>query len=274
MKTLPEVLEDPHFKARGMVLKDARGWDHLGVPITLPRRAGHAATSTAPAHGAAFATDPARARLRRARRSRSWSRAASSRALEAATGHRQSGGGPGARAREWPRMADALRAAGVIFEVAETRAAGGGASRSPSARRASYDVVIAAGGDGTVHEVVNGLMRAGGDAAFGVLPLGSGDDFARCSRRATRSSAWPRQDEASLRRRRIMPGPRRVRYLRQRHGHRLRRARRAQRAARAALPDRARRLSRRARADAGALSAAGAADCARRRARRSRRPRP
>jgi crotonobetainyl-CoA:carnitine CoA-transferase CaiB-like acyl-CoA transferase len=33
MKTLPEVLEDPHFKARGMVLKDARGWDHLGVPI-------------------------------------------------------------------------------------------------------------------------------------------------------------------------------------------------------------------------------------------------
>jgi len=33
MKTLPEALEDPHFKARGMVLKDARGWDHLGVPI-------------------------------------------------------------------------------------------------------------------------------------------------------------------------------------------------------------------------------------------------
>jgi crotonobetainyl-CoA:carnitine CoA-transferase CaiB-like acyl-CoA transferase len=33
LKTLPEALEDPHFKARGMVLKDARGWDHLGVPI-------------------------------------------------------------------------------------------------------------------------------------------------------------------------------------------------------------------------------------------------
>lgn len=33
MRTLPEVLDDPHFKARGMVLKDARGWDHLGVPI-------------------------------------------------------------------------------------------------------------------------------------------------------------------------------------------------------------------------------------------------
>jgi crotonobetainyl-CoA:carnitine CoA-transferase CaiB-like acyl-CoA transferase len=33
MRTLPESLDDPHFRARGMVLKDARGWDHLGVPI-------------------------------------------------------------------------------------------------------------------------------------------------------------------------------------------------------------------------------------------------
>jgi len=30
-----------------------------------------------------------------------------------------------------------------------------------------------------VHEVVNGLMRSGGKAAFGVIPLGSGDDFAK-----------------------------------------------------------------------------------------------
>ncbi|MFY9314730.1 MAG: CaiB/BaiF CoA-transferase family protein [Burkholderiales bacterium] len=33
MRTLPEALEDPHFRARGMVTRDARGWDHLGVPI-------------------------------------------------------------------------------------------------------------------------------------------------------------------------------------------------------------------------------------------------
>ena len=50
MKTLPEVLEDAHFKARGMVLKDARGWDHLGVPIKFadePARPGF----DPPAHG-------------------------------------------------------------------------------------------------------------------------------------------------------------------------------------------------------------------------------
>jgi crotonobetainyl-CoA:carnitine CoA-transferase CaiB-like acyl-CoA transferase len=35
LRTLPEALEDGHFKARGMVLTDARGWDHLGVPIAF-----------------------------------------------------------------------------------------------------------------------------------------------------------------------------------------------------------------------------------------------
>ena len=42
LQTLPEVLEDPHFKARGMVLKDARGWDHLGVPIKFADEPGRA----------------------------------------------------------------------------------------------------------------------------------------------------------------------------------------------------------------------------------------
>ena len=43
--------------------------------------------------------------------------------------------------------------------------------------RDDYDVIIAAGGDGTVHEVVNGMM--GGRAMLAVVPIGSGNDFVK-----------------------------------------------------------------------------------------------
>jgi YegS/Rv2252/BmrU family lipid kinase len=43
-----------------------------------------------------------------------------------------------------------------------------------------YDLVIAMGGDGTVHEVMNGLMRISENKRpiLGVVPVGSGNDFA------------------------------------------------------------------------------------------------
>ena len=43
-----------------------------------------------------------------------------------------------------------------------------------------YQLVIAAGGDGTVHEVINGLMQVPAEKRprLGIVPLGSGNDFA------------------------------------------------------------------------------------------------
>jgi diacylglycerol kinase (ATP) len=49
------------------------------------------------------------------------------------------------------------------------------------ARRAaenSAELIVAAGGDGTLGEVANGMMGSG--AKLGILPLGTGNDFARC----------------------------------------------------------------------------------------------
>ncbi|MBE0687031.1 MAG: diacylglycerol kinase family lipid kinase [Anaerolineaceae bacterium] len=49
-----------------------------------------------------------------------------------------------------------------------------------SAGDLGYDMVIAAGGDGTVHEVINGLMQIAPEKrpVLGIIPLGSGNDFA------------------------------------------------------------------------------------------------
>ncbi len=43
-----------------------------------------------------------------------------------------------------------------------------------------YDMVVAMGGDGTVHEVINGLMQVPAEKRpiLGVVPIGSGNDFA------------------------------------------------------------------------------------------------
>lgn len=45
--------------------------------------------------------------------------------------------------------------------------------------RDGVDLVVAAGGDGTLNEVVNGLAEDFGRARLGLLPLGTGNDFAR-----------------------------------------------------------------------------------------------
>ncbi len=48
------------------------------------------------------------------------------------------------------------------------------------AARQGYDLVVALGGDGTVHEVINGLMQVPAERRprLGIVPIGTGNDFA------------------------------------------------------------------------------------------------
>lgn len=58
---------------------------------------------------------------------------------------------------------------------------GPGHAQTLAAAAADYDVVVAVGGDGTAHEVLNGLMSIPAEKrpALGLLPTGSGNDTRR-----------------------------------------------------------------------------------------------
>ena len=63
--------------------------------------------------------------------------------------------------------------------VRTTRARGDAEKFARAAVRAKHDLVVAAGGDGTLNEVVNGIARHSDAIRLGLIPLGTGNDFAR-----------------------------------------------------------------------------------------------
>ena len=78
-------------------------------------------------------------------------------------------------------MQAALAARGLRAELRETRSAGEATRLACDAARSGETLVIAAGGDGTVAEVVNGLLAAPGGprrCALGILPLGTANVLA------------------------------------------------------------------------------------------------
>ena len=63
--------------------------------------------------------------------------------------------------------------------VAYTRASGHAESLAKRGALYGYDTIVAAGGDGTVNETVNGIMKSGATGIrMGIIPIGRGNDFA------------------------------------------------------------------------------------------------
>src|SRR5437868_13491844 len=80
------------------------------------------------------------------------------------------------RVKDVEAAAAILRAAGVEVEVAPTKAASDAAAQVRTAAGDGFDTIVACGGDGTVHDVLQGL--AGTDAALGIIPLGTANAMA------------------------------------------------------------------------------------------------
>lgn len=77
-------------------------------------------------------------------------------------------------------LAATLTAMGYDFDLVQTQGPGEAITLAQAAANSGFDPVVAAGGDGTISEVVNGLL-ADGDRArvrLGVIPLGSANDYA------------------------------------------------------------------------------------------------
>jgi diacylglycerol kinase (ATP) len=89
--------------------------------------------------------------------------------------------GRGRGGRRLSRILELMEAAGVRPLVHQSTGVGDLESRIREAAQDGATQVIVAGGDGSIHEAVNGIMAAGGEAALGVVPVGTGNDFAKAA---------------------------------------------------------------------------------------------
>ncbi|HEY1316712.1 MAG TPA: diacylglycerol kinase family protein [Gaiella sp.] len=90
----------------------------------------------------------------------------------------------GATGRRWPELARRAAALGLAGETLVSERPGHLAELAAEAAAGGATQIVLVGGDGTVHEVVDGLARTGASerVELGVIPFGTGRDFARSLR--------------------------------------------------------------------------------------------
>jgi diacylglycerol kinase (ATP) len=114
--------------------------------------------------------------------------------------------GGGKTLKSLPNVHAALQATGRPYHIHMTTASGDGREAATRFARDGAGLILAVGGDGTIHEVANGLYDSGTRVPLGVVPAGNGSDFARtigASKRIAESvakacGAQPRPIDAGL----------------------------------------------------------------------------
>jgi diacylglycerol kinase (ATP) len=90
--------------------------------------------------------------------------------------------GSGKTGQRWAGIEERLRIEGAQFEAEFTHEPGHATTLARDAVAAGYRTIVSVGGDGTLNEVVNGLIvdgRADPDVKLGLVPGGTGSDFGR-----------------------------------------------------------------------------------------------
>jgi diacylglycerol kinase (ATP) len=81
--------------------------------------------------------------------------------------------------RRLPDILDLLESAGYETSCFATKGEHDAVEEAERAVARGFDVIVAAGGDGTIYEVVNGMAEKKARPALGIIPCGTSNDFAR-----------------------------------------------------------------------------------------------
>jgi len=89
--------------------------------------------------------------------------------------------GNGKTKREWPKIKEILQEKKISGKIITTKSHKQGIDIAKEYADNGYENIIAIGGDGTLNEIVNGVMQSKNhkNVTIGLIPLGSGNDFAR-----------------------------------------------------------------------------------------------
>lgn len=85
--------------------------------------------------------------------------------------------------KDWPKILELLKAEKVDFEYRLTESRGHAILLTGEAVDAGFRNICVVGGDGTLNEVLNGIMNAAGvtpdEITLGMIPVGTGNDWCR-----------------------------------------------------------------------------------------------
>lgn len=102
--------------------------------------------------------------------------------------------GGGTVRRRWPVIETQLRSAGINFDTVFTEGKYHAAALAEQSVAEGIRQIVAVGGDGTAHEVVNGIMRQATcpseEVTFTLLPVGTGNDWVKTHRIPKDSRKW------------------------------------------------------------------------------------